>query len=149
MQNLISLKILSPEKIVYEDDVYEVMVPTRSGEIGILPNHSPLVSIIKTGEILIKKIAGTSDIISLSISGGTLEVRPSKKSEGKKSEVIILSSGSELASEIDIARAENAYERAKRAMEEIENLSDVDFAKFQAIMERELNRVKIAKKWKR
>lgn len=149
MQNLISLKILSPEKIVYEDEVCEVVLPTQAGEIGVLPDHSPLVSIIKTGEVRIRKNPGASDVVSLSISGGTLEVRPSKKSEGKKSEVIILSSGSELASDIDIARAEEAYERAKRAMEDKENLSDVDFAKFQAIMERELNRVKIAKKWKR
>lgn len=148
MNNLISLKILSPEKVVYEDDVYEVIIPTENGEIGVLKDHIPLVSLIKTGEIRIKKERDTNNTVVLSISGGILEVRPALAKENKNTQVIILSSSSEFASEIDIARAEEAYERAKRAMEEKENISDVDFAKFQAIMEKELNRVKIAKKWK-
>lgn len=70
MKHIISLKILTPEKIVYEDDVLEVVLPTVSGEIGIMPDHAPLVSIIKTGEVRITKERG-GDVIPLSISGYT------------------------------------------------------------------------------
>ncbi|MDD3662639.1 MAG: ATP synthase F1 subunit epsilon [Candidatus Pacebacteria bacterium] len=147
MTNLISLKILTPEKVVYQDDVKKIVVPTESGEIGILPDHSPLVSIVKTGELKIEK--ESNNIIPFSISSGIIEVRPSSNSNKKNSEVVILASRSELATEIDIERAEEAYNRAKKAMEETDNISDVDFAKFQAILDKELNRVKIAKKYRK
>lgn len=149
MNNLISLKILNPEKVVYEDDVYEVILPTLDGEIGILRDHIPLVSIIKTGEIRIKKEKDINNTIALFTSGGTLEVRPALPKENKKTQVIILSSGSEFASDIDIQRAEDAYNRAKKAMEDKQNMSDVDFARLQTLVEKELNRVNIAKKWRR
>ena len=148
MTNLISLKILTPERTIYEDDVLEISATTESGEIGILNEHAPLVSIIKAGEIKILKDKN-SPFIHLSVDTGIIEVRPSSKSKGQKTEVIILASRSEVASEIDIKRAEDAYDRAKKAMEDAENISDVDFAKFQSMMEKEFNRIKVAKKYKK
>lgn len=147
MSNLISLKILTPEKVVYEDKVKKIVVPTESGEIGVLPDHSPLVSIVKTGELKIEK--ESNNIVPFSISSGIIEIRPSSINNKKNSEVIILASRSELATEIDIERAEEAYKRAKKAMDESENLSDVDFAKFQAMLDKELNRIKIGRKYRR
>lgn len=147
MSNLLSLKILTAEKTVYQDDVLKVILPTESGEIGIMPDHQPLVSIIKSGEIRIEK--EDQSIIPLSISAGIVEIRPSSHQLNKKTEVIILASRSELASEIDINRAEEAYARAKKAMEDTENLSDVDFARFQALIDKELNRIKIGKKYRK
>ena len=147
MSKPISLKILTPEKIIYQDEVLKVNIPTESGEIGILPDHAPLVSIIKPGEIRIEK--KSNEIVSLSVDTGILEVRPSSHQNNINSEIIILASTSELASDIDIKRAEEAYERAKKAMEESDNLSDVDFARFQAMVDKELNRIKIGKKYKK
>ncbi len=147
MSKPISLKILTPEKIIYQDEVLKVNIPTESGEIGILPDHAPLVSIIKPGEIRIEK--KSNEIVSLSVDTGILEVRPSSHQNNINSEIIILASTSELASDIDIKRAEEAYERAKKAMEESDNLSDVDFARFQAMIDKELNRIKIGKKYKK
>jgi len=148
MKNSISLKILTPEKIIYQDDISKLVVPTEVGEIGILPNHSPLVSIVKPGEIRIEK-EGQNEPIPLSISGGIIEIRPSSVAYKTNSEIIILASRSEFASEIDIERAESAYKRAQKAMEEAHNLPDIDFAKFQAIIDKELNRIKIGKKYRR
>lgn len=148
MKNSILLKILTPEKIVYEDTIYKIVVPTESGEIGILQDHSPLVSIIKAGELRIQKDP-QSEEIPMSISGGILEVRPSSIINKIDSEVIILASRSEFATEIDIARAEEAYNRAKKAMEEADNLADIDFAKLQAIMDKELNRINVGKKYRK
>ena len=148
MKNLISLKILTPEKFIYQDDVLEVSLPTESGEVSILPDHAPLVSIIKTGEIRIRK-EENSDVVPLSIASGVLEVRPSSKIDNKKTEIIILASNSEFASDIDIERSQQAYDRAQKAMEEKENLSDIDFAKLQAVIDKELNRINVSKKWRR
>lgn len=148
MKNLISLKILTPEKIVYEDMVSKIDVPTEDGEIGILPNHAPLVSIIKSGEIRISK-ENQNEIIPLSINSGIIVVKPSSIAQKIDTEIIILASRSELATEIDIKRAEEAYERAKKAMEEPDKLSDIDFAKFQALIDKELNRIKVGKKYRK
>ncbi len=147
-KNTISLKILTPEKVIYQDDVLKIAVPTESGEITVLPNHSPLVSIVKPGEIRIQK-STNEESIPLAINGGIVEIRPVLAGKEIGSEVIILASGSEFASDIDIAKAEESYERAKRAMEEKDNLSDIDFSKFQAVIDRELNKIKIGKKYRK
>lgn len=148
MKNSILLKILTPEKTIYQDSVNKIVIPTESGEIGILPNHSPLVSIIKPGEIRIEKDSQT-EAIPLSISGGIVEIRPSSIQNNINSEVIILAGMSEFANEIDIAKAEEAYNRAQKAMEEADNLSDIDFAKLQSTINKELNRINIAKKYRK
>jgi F-type H+-transporting ATPase subunit epsilon len=148
MKNLILLKILTPERIVYQDSVKKIVIPTEDGEVGILPDHAPLVSILKSGEIRISKDTD-NDIIPLTINSGTIIVRPSSIPKKIQSEVIILASRSEFASEIDIERAEKAYQRAKQAMEEPDKLSDIDFAKFQALIDKELNRIKVGKKYRK
>lgn len=148
MKKLISLKILTSEKVVYEDEVSSVTLLTEAGEIGILPNHSPLVSIIKTGEIKVKK-ESQKETISLSIFSGILEVRNSSTEDKEKTEVIILASESELATKLNLEKAKESYERATEAMEDKSKLSDVDFAKFQGIIDKELNRIKIGKKYKK
>jgi F-type H+-transporting ATPase subunit epsilon len=147
MTKTFSFKILTAEKTIYQDQVSKVVVPTEAGEIGILPDHAPIVSIISAGEIKISK--DHEKIIPLSVDTGILEVRPSSKEKNEKTEVIVLASRSELANEIDIQRAEEAYKRAQKAMEEAENLSDVDFARFQAMIDKELNRIKIARKYRK
>ena len=63
----LNFEIITPEKIVYSDKVDEVVLPTVMGEIGILPNHIPLVSILKPGELRIKK--GKEEEF-LAVSGG-------------------------------------------------------------------------------
>lgn len=143
--NSISLKILTTEKIVYQDEVLKVVLTTESGEIGIMPNHQPLVTIIKAGEIKIENI--NHEIIPFSINTGILEVRPSSQQFKKNTEIIVLASRSELATEINIKKAEEAYARAKKAMEEADNMSEIDFARFQSLIDKELNRIKIGKKY--
>lgn len=148
MSKIIKLKILTPEKIVYQDEVLEITLPTESGEITILSQHAPLVSIVKTGEIRIKK-QDNNEVIPFAISTGVVEIRSSDESEKMDTEVIILASRTESSSDIDIDRAQEAYKRAEKAMQEAENLLDVDYAKLQAVLEKELNRINIAKKWRK
>ncbi len=133
----IKLKIVTPERLVLEEDVTQVTLPTTEGEITILPGHVPLIASLGKGEILAR---GGDDHIPMAIYGGFLEVKQTP--EG--GEVVVLANFAEHVSQIDVERAQN---RAKELMEK-KNASAVDFEHFEAELERSLNRVKIADKWK-
>lgn len=132
-------KIITPERVVYEKEIEQVSVPTTTGEITILPSHIPLISLLAPGELTIKDTEGTH---VMAVMGGAVEVRSGN-------EVVILADHAERAEEIDVAKAEEARKRAEEKMSELKNMQDVDFAKLQAVMERELNRVRVGKKYRR
>lgn len=143
----INLKIITPEKLVYEGVVSEFYAFTQTGKIGVLPMHVPLVTVLKPGEMIIKK-DGVD--LPMAVSGGILEVRPSLNISGEfVTPVVILVDHLEFAQDIDLEKSKAAYERAKKAMEEKSNLLDVDFARLQAKIEKELNRVKIGSKYRK
>ncbi len=146
MKSFIKFKIITPEKIVYQDDILQITLPTEAGEITVLPHHTPLVTLAKTGEIRIQK-ENARDPIPLSIASGIVEIRESSIKNNLQTEMIILASRSELASEIDIERAKTAYEKAINLAKEKKNISDVDFAKFQALIDKEANRIRIYNRW--
>jgi len=138
--NGLELKIITPDRVVYDaTGISSVTIPTTEGYITVLPGHIPLIAPIKTGEAHLIKDGVT---LGLAVSGGVLEVR-----EGNT--IVILAERGELAHDIDVARAEDAYERAKLAMQMEMNETDVDFAKFQGLMEKELNRINVGKKWRK
>ncbi|MBI5222733.1 MAG: F0F1 ATP synthase subunit epsilon [Candidatus Magasanikbacteria bacterium] len=134
----LKFKIATPEKVIYENEIEQVSVPTTMGEITILPNHAPLVSILQAGELKIKDKNGEQVV---AVSGGFLEIKP-------KSEVVILADDAERAEEIDIDRAEAARQRAVEQMERAKAEEDVDYAKLQAVLDREMNRVRVGRKYK-
>ena len=116
---MIHFKIATPERIILETDVDSVTLPTELGEITILPNHVPLVSNLAAGEIMYKA-GGKQEFFA--VSGGVIEVKSAEggpASGGKDiSEVIVLADTAELGHEIDIKRAEEARDAAKKLMEE-------------------------------
>ncbi|MCF7831602.1 MAG: ATP synthase F1 subunit epsilon [Candidatus Pacebacteria bacterium] len=135
----IHLKIATPDRVVYDDIIERVTIPTQSGEITVLPFHIPMISVVKPGELRIVK---DSIVLPHYVAGGTVEIRPDNT-------IVLLADVAENAENIDSEAAEQAYQRAKEAMERKDNVADVDFAKFQAIMDRELSRMNVAKKWKK
>jgi len=135
---MLKFKIVTPEKVIYENEIFQVTVPTMSGEITILSNHIPLVSVLKAGELKIKDKNGEHHI---AISGGFLEVKAN-------SEIIILADHAERAEEIDVHKAEEARQRAEEQMKNIKNVQDVDFAKLQALIDKEVNKMRVAKKYR-
>ena len=135
----IIFKIVKPQGIVYESEIDKITIPTEAGEITVLPDHSPLVSVVSAGELLVHK---GKDIIAMAVSGGILEIRP-------ESELYILADTAELATEINIERAEEARQRAEKLLKEQKNVEDIEFTKIQALMEKELNRISIAKKYRK
>lgn len=133
----IKLKIVTPEKILFEDTVSQISVSTVLGEITILPNHIPLVSQLASGEIVIKTEQGKEDLMA--VSGGFIEVLPDQ--------VVILADTAERAEDIDEARAEEARQKAEEILKT--KVADAEgFAMFTAKIEKELARLKVVRKHK-
>lgn len=139
MNKTLKLKIATPEKVIYENEILQVSIPTMDGEITVLPNHVPLVSVLKAGEMRIVDKDGEQ---VMAVSGGFLEVRG-------QNEIVILADNAERATEIDIDRAEQARLRAEEMMKQTKAGEDVDFAKLQAMIDREMNRIRVGKKYKK
>jgi len=135
--NKLKFKIATPEKVVYEAEIDQATLPTKLGEITVLPNHIPLVSSLVAGEILIKK-DGVE--IPLATSGGFVELA--------SNQMVILADTAERLEEIDEARAEEARSRVKQLMARKDSAEKVDFIALAAKMEKELARLKVARKYK-
>lgn len=134
MPNLLHLTVTTPERVVYEGEVNAVNVPTVQGEIGILPNHVPVVSMLQPGELHFKTGETTE---AMAVSGGFVEVRDNK--------VVILADTAEKAEEIDETRAQAGREKAQALMQE-RATEDVGFADAQAALAKELARLKVVRK---
>lgn len=132
----LKLDIVTAERVVYSADVDEVIAPGAQGQLGILPHHAPLMTILQAGELVTKK-DGKEEI--LAISGGFLEVRPDH--------VIVLADQAERAEEIDAARAEAARKRAEERLKE-RKAGDLDAARAEAALRRALVRLSVAEKIK-
>jgi F-type H+-transporting ATPase subunit epsilon len=103
----IRCEIVSQDRMVFEGDVDIVIAPGTDGEMGILPNHAPLLATLDLGVIKVR-YQGKEDIFT--VSGGIIEVQPDI--------VTILADVAENVREIDIARAEAAKERAEKFLVE-------------------------------
>ncbi len=135
MAEKIKFKIVTPEKTVFEEEIDQVTLPTQEGEITVLPNHIPLISVLSPGELVIKK---DNEEIDMAVSGGMIEVR--------NNEIVILADTAERAEEIDLKRAEEARERAEKLKDEKIRMDETEFATAAAIFEKNLARIKVARK---
>ncbi len=133
---MIKLDIVTAERVVFSEDVDVVAAPGIEGQLGVLPHHAPLMSILQPGELLVRK-GGTE--FCLAITGGFLEVRPDR--------IIVLADAAERAEEIDITRAEEAKRRAKQRLEE--GVPDIDRARAEAALRRALARLGVVERIRR
>ena len=131
------LEIVTPERLAYSDDVDMVLVPGVDGELGILPHHTPLVSLLGVGELKIRK-DGHEEVFA--IVGGFLQVRPDK--------VVVMAETASLASEIDLEKAQEARKEAQRALESgFSEGSDLSTAR--ASLQHALLHVRVAERHRR
>ncbi len=137
--NKINFKIITPERVVFEDQIDQVTMMTQAGEITVLPGHIPLVTVLQSGELRCKK---GEEEYALAVSGGFCEVRPDNS-------LVVLADTAERAEEIDVARATEAHERAEKLMAEARHHEDVDYAALQAKLEKEFARVRVANKYRK
>jgi F-type H+-transporting ATPase subunit epsilon len=130
----ILLEIVTPERLVYSDEVDSVVCPGVEGELGVLPHHAPLLTTLGFGELRIRK-GGQEELFA--IAGGFLQVRPDK--------VVVMAETADLASEIDLAKAEEARREAERAISEGFE-EPADMARARASLQRALLRIRVAER---
>lgn len=130
----ITLEIVTPERLAYSDTVDAVVLPGSEGELGVLPHHAPLVSMLGVGELRIRK-AGVEE--SFAIVGGFLQVRPDK--------VVVMAETADLASEIDLEKAQEARREAERALEGGYQ-EGADLAAARAQLQQALLRIRVAER---
>ena len=130
----IQLDIVTPDRQVVHDLVDSVTIPGKGGYLGILPGHAPLLSELRTGEVVYAR-DGTKHY--LAVSWGFAEVLPER--------VIILVQTAERAEEIDLARAERALERAEERLKKITDAT-IDAERAREAYERALARLHAAQR---
>ena len=133
----LQLNILTPLGVTFDQEVDQVTVTTSSGEITILVDHIPLITTLVTGKVMVRNKGEEPQYFA--INGGVLEKRQDNK-------VIILSSRSESALDIDVKRAQEAYEKAQQMIEEADDTMGMDYSNLQEVMNKELNRVRLGQK---
>ena len=127
------LEIITPEKILISDDVDSVEVPGAYGEFQILAGHTPFLTSLKIGSVILTKGIKKSH---LSVSGGFCEVMPEKTT--------ILAQTAESANEIDDARSEAAQKRARKRINDAQNDESIDVNRAKLALMRAINRINVA-----
>ncbi|WP_373325479.1 F0F1 ATP synthase subunit epsilon [Sporomusa paucivorans] len=130
MANKMRLDIVTPDRMVYSEDVTMVIARATDGDLGILPGHAPLIAGLTVWPLRIKNEEGEQQ---LSVCGGFIEVRPEK--------VTILATCAELPEEIDIKRAEAAKERAESRLK---GGQDIDVERAEMALRRAMTRLRVA-----
>jgi F-type H+-transporting ATPase subunit epsilon len=133
----IRLEIVTGERVIYSDEVDSIVAPGVDGELGILPRHAALMTMLQPGELRVRK--GEQEDL-MAVSGGFMEVLPDR--------VMILADTAERADEIDEARAEAARQRAQETLAEAQKGGHTDAMRAQAAMRRATVRLKIIRKRK-
>lgn len=132
---LLHVQVVTPEKQILDVEAKEIIAPTTSGEITILPQHIPLVTQIAPGELIIKLESKDEHLV---VVGGFLEVTPDK--------VTILADYAAKGDNLSAAAAQEAKERAEKKMKE--KLSEKDYAIAEAELRRALLELRVANKYK-
>jgi len=132
----LQVELVTAEGRVLSEEADFVRAPGLAGELGILPQHIPLMTPLKTGEVLVRNDNREEFLF---VAGGFLEVLPDK--------VVILADAAERAEDIDEARAEESRRRAQQLLEQ--RAADVDSAEAAAALERAMFRLRIAELRKR
>ncbi len=134
----IDLQIITPEKVICEEKVYQVTLPVDGGVVTILPKHRSYIASLKPGEVIYKRNKGQGEDESLAIAGGFIEFH--------KNKLIILADEAERADEIDLEKAEEARKLAEKLKEKVINKDELEYARIAFALEKELVKIKVAKK---
>jgi len=134
MAGTIRLEVVTPEKIVVNEEAQIVMAPGVLGEFGVLIGHTPFLTALKNGAVRFNDSKG--DEHSIFVSGGFAEVLPDR--------VTILAESAERRRDIDVERARAALERAQKRLAEMRTKEEIDFTRAQAALQRAILRLRIA-----
>ena len=135
----LNLEITTPERTVFQQEVDSVTVPTVEGEITVLANHASLVGLVVPGALTVRI---GNDEKYLAVSGGAIEVLSGSR-------CIILTDSADRAEDLVVEEIEKAKARAQVAYEKAKGKDDIAYADASVHLERELNRLKVARKHRR
>ncbi|MEK7602703.1 MAG: ATP synthase F1 subunit epsilon [Patescibacteria group bacterium] len=133
---MIRLELVTLGGVKVSDEVYEIILPTRDGIIGVLPGHMPLVSVAENGVISVRRTANDPDELMehFAVSGGVIEV--------DNNILRILVDEADAADDINEAEAQAAYERAQKLKSEAKDQVSLDQA--QSLIDRQAVRLQVA-----
>lgn len=134
MAEKIRLRVVTPARLVIDEEVEEVTAPGELGEFGVLPNHIAFLSTLVPGVLTYKQGSQTQ---TLAISGGYAEVLDNV--------MTVLATAAEFPLEIDVARAQRAKEQAEKTLGGL-NYEDQDFKIAEAALQKALVRLQVASK---
>jgi len=134
---IIKLKIVTPERLVYEGDIVQITLTTQSGEVTILPNHRSYIAALKPGEMVVKKEDNKE--LDLAVAGGFIEFH--------NNELTVLADEAERAEEIDVEEVEKAKKRAEDIKNKVIQVDDMEYARVAAALEMELAKLKVARRY--
>ena len=129
---MFKLSVVTPERIIYEEDVASIIAPGEIGYLGVMSNHAPIITSLKPGKLTVKDASGNE--IRLAVSGGFLE--------NSGNVCTILADAAEFADDIDLERARESLERARQRIRDV--AGEIDVPRAQAAYDRAKNRLKIA-----
>ena len=131
---MLHLEIVTPEQKIYSDDVDSVVIPGVEGELGVLPEHVPLMTQLLPGELRVLK---GGEELCLAVGEGFVEIGPDK--------VTVLTDMAVKESEIDESAAEDAVKRAEEAMKE-HKLDDEEYATVKASLQKSLAMIRVKRR---
>ncbi|MFO7983295.1 MAG: F0F1 ATP synthase subunit epsilon [Desulfuromonadales bacterium] len=134
MAEKLQLELVTPYRRVLSEEVEEVNAPGVSGEFGILPGHTPLLTTLSIGELVYKQ-GGES--FHVAVNWGYVEVESDK--------VTVLVETAERSDEIDLERAKAALGRAEEALKKL-SPEEKDFKVMEAALDRAMIRIQVASK---
>jgi F-type H+-transporting ATPase subunit epsilon len=137
----IQLEIVSPDKVVYAEDISMLIVRSTGGELGILPKHAPLVTGLQPHAMRVRLSGADRDEQLIAVSGGFMEVTPEK--------ITVLATAAEQPIDIDINRAKDAMARAKERLALLHQgapeAKNIDVERAQLAMQRAMARLRATK----
>jgi F-type H+-transporting ATPase subunit epsilon len=136
LPDALELIIVTPVRELLRETVVEVQLPGADGYLGVLPGAAPLITELGIGELTYHARSGGAASEPMAIIRGFAEVLPDR--------VTVLAETAELASEIDVSRAEAAVKRAQERM--TSNAQDLDWDRATAALQRALIRIQVARR---
>ncbi|MFH1258937.1 MAG: F0F1 ATP synthase subunit epsilon [Elusimicrobiota bacterium] len=129
---MIYLEIITPDKVVYKDEVDFIVLPAAEGELGVEPGHTYYLTSLKTGEMRVKK---KNEWYYLALSSGFADISSSK--------VTVLAETAELAEQINYERALQAKLQALEKLKERKGPAEIKMVEIEAALQRALARLKV------
>lgn len=133
-----NLSIISPEKVIYEGEIDELIAPTVMGEIAVLPHHADLLTQLSDGEMIVKH---KGKDLHVAVTGGFLQI--------VNNNISVIADFAMRSEEIDAKKALEAQLRAEERLKKAkEDMSEREFAMNQIEMQRAILQLKVSKKRK-